>query len=288
MSTHASSSAGSLLKRCSERLSGYFQELVSLIHDDRSRFQQLDADVKQLINGVHLGHIGGNSNAQLEGLLGIQDDAFSAAHHYRILESLRFDGIGRRYDSIEDHDQRTFRWIFAEDDDSDTNVDNQPSNDTSAESLRIKHEAREKFSTWLSSPTDIFHISRKLGSGKSTLMKFLYTSRHTRAQFKKWAGKKFVRLCFGPEVLTCLTGTRKPVFASFFFWKPGFEMQNSLNGLFRSLLHDILKACPELCPEVLHEHWGEAEQTPSQIQTELDIPSHTVERHWKRYFWTIK
>jgi hypothetical protein len=60
--------------------------------------------------------------------------------------------------------------------------------------------------------------------------------------------------------------------ASFFFWKPGSSLQRSLAGLFRSLLHDTLKACPELIPEVLPKYWNQMKSTPWQVQTELHLP----------------
>jgi hypothetical protein len=47
------------------------------------------------------------------------------------------------------------------------------------------------------------------------------------------------------------------IFTSFFFWKPGSALQNSLAGLFRSLLHDILKQRPELIPQALPHYWNE-------------------------------
>ena len=258
-----------------------------MMQNDRSKFEQLDADVKQLVDGVSLGHIGGEAKVQLENLLGIHDDALSAIYQERILKTLRFDDMGRRYQSVVDSHHKTFRWIFEQNDEADANKNSQPSDidevdanknsqpsddtdegyqssngtnedlesssdtdedlesssktnedlesssktnevlelshedlqlssDTdedlessssdsneglesssdsdeddadSGERLEMKHEAREKFSTWLSSPTGIFHVSGKLGSGKSTLMKFLYASKHTRAGVEKWAGK---------------------------------------------------------------------------------------------------
>lgn len=53
----------------------------------------------------------------------------------------------------------------------------------------MQRESREKFLGWLASPGAIFHIHGKLGSGKSTLMKFLSSHVRTRVEAKKWAGK---------------------------------------------------------------------------------------------------
>jgi len=61
--------------------------------------------------------------------------------------------------------------------------------------------------------------------------------------------------------------------ASFFFWRPGSPLQKSLAGLLRSLLHDTLKACPELIPEVLPKYWNQMKSMPWQVQTELHLPA---------------
>lgn len=47
---------------------------------------------------------------------------------------------------------------------------------------------REKWTNWLSSGNGIFHIAGKLGSGKSTLMKFLCSHPQTKVALQKWAG----------------------------------------------------------------------------------------------------
>lgn len=47
----------------------------------------------------------------------------------------------------------------------------------------------ESFLHWLSTGNDIFHITGKLGSGKSTLMKFLCEHKRTKEELQKWAGE---------------------------------------------------------------------------------------------------
>jgi hypothetical protein len=47
---------------------------------------------------------------------------------------------------------------------------------------------REKWTNWLSSGNGIFHIAGKLGSGKSTLMKFLCNHPQTKVALQYWAG----------------------------------------------------------------------------------------------------
>ena len=85
-----------------------------------------------------------------------------------------------------------------------------------------------KFNDWLQFEDGIYWINGKAGSGKSTLMKFLLNHTKTGESLKSWAG---------PERL---------VIAGFFFWNAGTSMQKSQEGLFRSLLYEILSQCPEL------------------------------------------
>ena len=85
-----------------------------------------------------------------------------------------------------------------------------------------------KFDNWLRYHNGIYWIMGKAGSGKSTLMKFLLN--HTRTA----------------ESLTMWAGTKELVIASYFFWNSGHSMQKSQEGLFRSLLYEILSQCPDL------------------------------------------
>lgn len=68
----------------------------------------------------------------------------------------------------------------------------------------------------------------KAGSGKSTIMKFLLDHTKTAEALEAWAG------------------TKELVIASFFFWNAGPSVQKSQEGLFRSLLYEILSQCPDL------------------------------------------
>ncbi|KAK4100796.1 hypothetical protein N658DRAFT_82975 [Parathielavia hyrcaniae] len=73
---------------------------------------------------------------------------------------------------------------------------------------------------------------RKVGLGKSTLMKYLYGHRRVREELQIWAGNTEL------------------VVASFFFWRRGTLHQRSLSGLLRSLLYDVLRQRPDLIPDV--------------------------------------
>ncbi|KAF2250205.1 hypothetical protein BU26DRAFT_455728, partial [Trematosphaeria pertusa] len=131
----------------------------------------------------------------------------------------------QRFQMVDETHYQTFRWILEEGMDND--------------SQRLS-DARKLFTDWLADGDGIFHIAGKLGSGKSTLMKFLRDHPRTKADLRKWAGN------------------RKLVLASFFFWRPGSSLQKSLKGLRRSLLHDLLQAIPGLVRVVFPRQWQQA------------------------------
>jgi Cu/Ag efflux protein CusF len=56
-------------------------------------------------------------------------------------------------------------------------------------SIKVKFTTGKGFIEWLSSSDGIFHISGKMGSGKSTMMRFLYEHPATRYELNRWAGK---------------------------------------------------------------------------------------------------
>lgn len=142
-----------------------------------------------------------------------------------ILRALEFDVLGKRFDEIATSADGTFEWIFED----------------SADQLDSNPRLELGFKEWLQDGGGIFHISGKPGSGKSTLMKFLCTHRNTKDRLRRWSGDK------------------KLVFASFFFWKPGSELQRSLLGLVRTLLFHVVAQCGDIIPELFEEFWQPSE-----------------------------
>lgn len=68
-------------------------------------------------------------------------------------------------------------------------------------------------------------------------------------------------LCRHPKTLQqleCWAGPKTLVFAKFFFWKPGTELQKSLAGLIRGLLYCLLSNSPGLIPVALPAQWAES------------------------------
>lgn len=147
------------------------------------------------------------------------------ASEQAILKSLRFKAMRLRHSNIVDTHSDTFNWIF------ETN----PSSE---------HDA-VAFNDWLERQSGLYWIVGKAGSGKSTLMKFLFRDRRTKDLLQKWSAD------------------RKLVMAQFFFWNSGTMMQKSQEGLLQSLIYEVLRQCPELLSKVCssrfldYEHYGD-------------------------------
>lgn len=125
------------------------------------------------------------------------------------LKSLYFSGIKAIHHKIDRAHSTTFQWIF----DSSKN-------------------SEIRFNDWLRGDSGIFFVHGKPGSGKSTLMKYIFHAPETREQLKEWAGEK------------------KLVMAQYFFWNAGSTLQKSQEGLLRSLLFEILCKCRDFIPLV--------------------------------------
>ncbi|KAK8063115.1 hypothetical protein PG997_015212 [Apiospora hydei] len=134
-----------------------------------------------------------------------------------ILESLRFKSMAFREQDIEQAHGASFDWIF-----HDQAGDSHPS-----------------FSEWLSTTElgNIYWITGKPGSGKSTLIRYLSGHRKTFRLLHAWAGT--------PNVTV----------AGFYFWTSGSQEQRSQTGLLRSLLFQLLSTKPGLIEQALPNLW---------------------------------
>ena len=144
---------------------------------------------------------------------------------HRILESLRYQRMEARQENIIDAHAQTFEWIF----------DPHPS------SSRLP--SKDNFFEWLTSGNDIFWISGKAGSGKSTLMKFLSHHKSSKSALQRWASEKEL------------------IMVAQYFWHAGTELQKSQEGLLQSLIYGILSQCPEIMPQVLSKRWEDCTRT---------------------------
>ena len=132
---------------------------------------------------------------------------------HRVLEYLSFRKIRDRVDEVAPAHQNSFGWIF--------------------ESPKPTQRPWTDFLEWMRTGLGCYWINGKAGSGKSTLMKYIFNTAITKQALLTWAA--------GRQLLV----------ASYFSWNLGSSLQKTHIGLLRSVLHDILEQVPDLIPIVL-------------------------------------
>lgn len=135
----------------------------------------------------------------------------------RLLESLHFSELRDRHDRIAEAHQRTFQWIYGK--------------------PHSGERSWTHFVQWLEGDGSLYWITGKAGSGKSTLMKYLFNNGRTMDHLKIWASGKHL------------------VVVAFFFWNSGTDIQSSQDGLLRSLLFQVLVKSTKLIPRLFPERW---------------------------------
>lgn len=161
-----------------------------------------------------------------------------------ILASLRFPTISQREEEICEAHQRTCSWIF------ETHMSD--SFDASSDKT---FETRQwsNFVEWLLNDGDVYWINGKAGSGKSTLMKYIYEHPDTMRHLQSWAGNAELRV------------------ARYYFWNGGSQDQRSHTGLLRSLLYEILNSRKDLIRQVFPDQWKEIREMVKRIKI-FDTP----------------
>lgn len=118
----------------------------------------------------------------------------------RILQTLKYRDMFSREMDIDEACPGTCRWLLQD------------------ESLG--------FQPWLRAGNGTFWITGKPASGKSTLMKKIFSDYQTQVLLKKWAG------------------TRELVTASLHFWYLGNDLQKSIRGLLICILYRLAEKAP--------------------------------------------
>ncbi|KAJ8129596.1 hypothetical protein O1611_g4033 [Lasiodiplodia mahajangana] len=152
-------------------------------------------------------------------------DIATLAREQAFLRGLDFTSRRYRYEDIPEAYKQTFGWIF------------DPSKQQEEEEEGVSGHG-SRLLQWLRHGNGTFWVSGKAGSGKSTLMKYIVNHDETRKSLEAWAG------------------TKKLIIAAHYFWNAGSMMQKSQRGLYRSLLYDFLRVCPEQIPHVCSARWA--------------------------------
>ncbi|KAK5721912.1 hypothetical protein LTR15_006506 [Elasticomyces elasticus] len=124
------------------------------------------------------------------------------------MDSLYFAEHDARLKMLESPHENTYDWIFS-----------------SPKGRSTSHD----FTHWLRYGSEIFSISGKLGSGNSTLMAHILHDERTAQELQAWAQPAHLHII------------------SFFFWRAGTQqLQNTIPGLLRSLIFQLLDQIPGL------------------------------------------
>ncbi|KAF4460941.1 small s [Fusarium albosuccineum] len=202
-------------------------DLWSWHNTHRGDFRDMSVKDLRIILEASAGH---------EAITDSVQDAIHLHVRYRILRRLWFRTIDDREQAVAQAYEKTLQWAL------------QPP----------QHDfAWDDLSHWLqcSSSSGIYWVSGKAGSGKSTLMKYLYQNPRARHLIAQWAS--------GPHTIV-----------RFFFWNLGTAEQKSQEGLSRTLLYQILSHNKSLIAIALPNMWKEAFGTECEFS--LPSPSETV------------
>lgn len=158
-----------------------------------------------------------------------------ASHHWEarlqavfrrsVLAQLRFDIMPDREENIPEAHQQTFGWLLG--------------TESQASSPQMRdHQNQASVRDWLqATDSSIYWVTGKPGSGKSTLMKYLYHHQSLSTFLQNWAGSN--------DLIT----------AGFYFWNSGSSMQMSLVGLLRALLYTCFTRDEALLIPAMSERW---------------------------------
>ena len=215
------------MNRLSDQQNILLRQLQELTEESRradsDRKQQLE-DLTEELKLARQTPRSAFTQADLDGiataLSKVTTTASEVEKEYRILSSLWFRTLKARQRKVTTAYSETFDWIFT------------PTSRTS-----IPRCGTVRFPEWLRSGDRVFWASGKAGSGKSTLMKYLISHPDTDRNLQSWAN--------GARLVT----------ASYFFWNAGTDMEKSQEGLLQSLLHEILRKCPQLTKVVCPKRW---------------------------------
>ncbi|ETS87088.1 hypothetical protein PFICI_00916 [Pestalotiopsis fici W106-1] len=224
LNLHISSITSKTLKR----LDGDFQRLSELNaknevdHELRlDKICQSLEEIKDMLSSAH----GANqsiSASDVETLASqlsqVSLSERDVAKEQAILYSLDYERRSARYEAISEAHKATFNWVF--------------------DDVERKGLGAEKFLDWIKTSGEVFWISGKPGSGKSTFMKFVAGHEQILKAASLWSDPDEV------------------IIASHYFWKAGESMQKSQAGFLQGLLYDILRQKPHITQAICGRQWG--------------------------------
>lgn len=230
---HATQRESSIKQRCfwvvrdKEKFSGLVRELSGFIGKLNAVIPATQEPI-ELMTRKDLENIIGLRQVQLVleaakehevGIVDLAHENITQRCQQRVLDCLWYPMIDERRSNVAQAHFKTLQWALSP-----------PTPEVEWDDL----------SEWLRSGSGVYWVSGKAGSGKSTLMKYLYQNSDARAALETWA-----------------TGWRL-IMANFFFWNLGTPEQKNLEGLSRGLLYYVLDTDRSLIPQILPTMWREA------------------------------
>ncbi|KAE9573785.1 hypothetical protein CGMCC3_g10180 [Colletotrichum fructicola] len=139
------------------------------------------------------------------------------------INSLTFSGMNERRNQVSEGHEGTSQWIFYR---SEPDLEGSWKGlygEAKNQGIGEKDSVRpwDNFSDWLQSNEQIYWISGKPGSGKTTMAKYILSHPMTKRLLDSW----------------------KPDFmmVSHFFWRPGSTLQQNIKGMVASILYQLLR-----------------------------------------------
>jgi len=154
------------------------EELIETSRDNATELGKISTRIANIQCNIESSYMYPENQAQLTQIMQISDAAVNRILQQKVVDAIAFQDMYRRFETVEEAHLKTFQWILDDvhEDDSE------------------RQDAKKLFTNWLASGSGIFHISGKLGAGKSTLMKFLCEHNRTEKLLREWAGKKLTAL----------------------------------------------------------------------------------------------
>ncbi|KAF2676622.1 hypothetical protein K458DRAFT_410325 [Lentithecium fluviatile CBS 122367] len=158
--------------------------------------------------------------------------------------SLQYDDMVDRENRIATAHESTFQWVFQ---------------DSQSQNHRIQTTKWSNLRDWLESDDQLYWITGKAGSGKSTLMKFLCSPKaemlraHDVQDIPNHGNARDQSRCH--PYLEKWAGTSGLIVPSFYFWNSGMELQMSRVGLLRTLLCQVVAQRPDILPVISPKEW---------------------------------